>query len=114
MVGRAAEKAGVQLGPAFQRGAALDQLLMTARQLPDAIGAASLVAGYLKRHQLAIFRSRLEVIERCDRPNRSSKRGMLRHVACKTAVDVDLPAILQQLDMPYTRLEHDALLRISS
>src|SRR5580704_7369384 len=98
MIRRAAAEAAGQSGPSLQRLAPLHQLLVIARHLPAAIDAA-IRALRLKRHQLDIFRLRLEVVE-LGRGEHSVAKGRVRgDVVDKLAVDIDGAAVLERLDV---------------
>src|SRR6516164_11453202 len=98
MVWRSAKKAAVELRPGLDRLPALNELMIAARQLPNAIGSTGFVRR-LERHQVGVLRSRLKVVEQPDRLGCTPKRGMDGDVAGHPAVDIDLPPVAQGLDV---------------
>ena len=99
MVRGAAEETGVELGPGFQRPPALNQILIAARKLPDAIGPPSACVRGFERHQIDVFRPSRKVEQAADRSEGSTKGGMLRDIRDDLAIDEDLSPIFQRLRM---------------
>src|SRR5690242_5688480 len=101
----------MDLGPGFERPAPRDQFLIVARQLPYSIGPQPTAARHLVGHELAVVGSRLEIVERADRSDRSAERRMKRDILRQAPVDEDVAAVLQALDMAGTGLDYADLLQ---
>ena len=87
MIRRAAHEAVGQRGPGLQRLAPLHHLGVVARHLPGAVDAAVRAFG-LERHQLDVFRLRLEVVE-----HRRPTCTELRNAGCSVTSATSLPSI---------------------
>src|SRR4029077_1904375 len=94
MIRRPAEKTAGEFRPFAHRTPSVDQLLMTARQLPAAMDAGIAPGGWgRKGHALDIFWPRLIVVERCRRSRCIAECGMRGDVGDALAVDIDLAAV---------------------